>query len=48
MRIKSENFTVMTQNLAGIDRQVLGETVCDLGQYRHEIIAAVDFVLSGI
>jgi toxin CcdB len=48
IRIKSENFTVMTQNLAGIDRNALGEMVCDLGQYRSEIVSAIDFVLSGI
>jgi toxin CcdB len=48
IRIKSENFTIMTQNLAGIDRKSLGALVCDLGQYRSEIITAIDFVLSGI
>jgi toxin CcdB len=48
IRVKSENFTVMTQSLAGIDRNALGESVGDLTQYRSEILAAVDFVLSGI
>jgi toxin CcdB len=48
IRIKSENFTVMTQNLAGIDRNALGALVCDLDQYQSEIIAAIDFALSGI
>jgi toxin CcdB len=48
IKIKSESFTVMTQNLAGIDRNALGEDVGDLSQYRAEIIAAIDFVLSGI
>jgi toxin CcdB len=48
IKIRSENFTVMTQNLAGIDRNVLGAYVGDLSQYRSEIIAAIDFVLSGI
>jgi toxin CcdB len=48
VRIKSGNFIVMTQNLAGVDRKALGETVCDLDQYRSEIITAIDFVLSGI
>jgi len=48
VRVKNENFTVMTQSLAGIDRNVLGESVGDLTQYRSEIFAAVDFVLSGI
>lgn len=48
IRIKGEHFIVMTQNLAGIDRNALGAFVCDLGQYRSEIISAIDFVLSGI
>ena len=48
IRIKNEKFTVMTQNLAGIDRNVLGEPVGDLAHYRSEIFAAMEFVLSGI
>lgn len=48
IKIRNENFTVMSQNLAGVDRNALGAYVCDLSQYRSEIIAAIDFVLSGI
>lgn len=48
VRVKSENFIVMTQGLAGIDRSILGAQAGDLGQYRPEIIAAIDFMLSGI
>lgn len=48
IRVKNENFTVMTQSLAGIDRTALGESTSDLSQYRAEIIAAIDFVLLGI
>lgn len=48
IRVKSETFTVMTQSLAGIDRNALGEVVGDLAHYRAEIFAAIDFVLSGI
>lgn len=48
VQIKNEKFTVMTQNLAGIDRNILGESVNDLSHYRSEIFAAIDFVLSGI
>jgi len=48
IQVKSENFTVMTQSLAGIDRNVLGQSVGDLTQYRSDIFAAMDFVLSGI
>ena len=48
IKFKSESFTVMTQNLAGVDRNALGENVGDLSQHRSEIISAIDFVLSGI
>lgn len=48
IHFKSENLTIMTQNLAGIDRTALGEVLGDLAQHRSEIIAAIDFVLSGI
>ncbi len=48
IRIKNDTFTVMTQSLAGIDRNALGEPVGDLTHHRSEIFAAIDFVLSGI
>lgn len=48
IRVKGDKFIVMAQSLAGIDRRALGALVCDLGQYRSELIAAIDFVLSGI
>jgi toxin CcdB len=46
--IDGKTFTVMTQELAGVDRNQLGAKAYDLSPYRSEIIAAVDFVLSGI
>ena len=48
IKFKSESFITMTQNVAGVDRNALGEKVSDLSQYRSEIIAAIDFVLAGI
>jgi toxin CcdB len=48
IRIKNEQFAVMTQNLAGIDRKILGDSVGDLTQFRSEVFAAIDFVLTGI
>lgn len=48
IRIKNEQFVVMTQSLAGIDRNILGDSVADLTHYRAEVFAAIDFVLSGI
>lgn len=43
-----ESFTAITQDIAGINRNRLGAQAYDLSAYRSEIIAAVDFVLSGI
>jgi toxin CcdB len=46
--IDGEAFIAMTPQIAGIDRKHVGEEVGDLSQNRAEIIAAVDFMLSGI
>lgn len=46
--IDCDSFTAITQDIAGIDRNQLGAQACDLSAYRSEIIAAVDFVLTGI
>lgn len=46
--LDGESFTAMTQDIAGVDRSQLGAQACDLSVYRSDIIAAVDFVLSGI
>ncbi|PTB88915.1 plasmid maintenance protein CcdB [Pseudidiomarina aestuarii] len=45
--IENESFTVMTQDIAGIDRNQLGTKAFNLSNYRADIMAAVDFVLSG-
>jgi toxin CcdB len=46
--IDGKSFTVMTQEIAGVDRNQLGTQAYDLSSYRSDIIAALDFVLSGI
>lgn len=46
--IDGKNFTVMTQEIAGVDRNRLGAQAYNLSSYRSDIIAALDFVLSGI
>ncbi len=46
--IDGKNFTVMTQEIASIDRNHLGAQAYNLSSYRSEIISALDFVLSGI
>lgn len=46
--LDGESFTAMTQDIAGVDRKQLGVQAYDLTSQRADIIAAVDFVLSGI
>lgn len=46
--LDGETLLAITQDIAGIDRNQLGTQAYDLSIYRSDIIAAVDFVLSGI
>ena len=48
LTLDGKHFTVMTQDIAGIDRSQLGPLAHDLTAHRAEIVAAVDFVLFGI
>ena len=48
LEIHGSFFTAMTQDMAAMHRNQLGPAVCDLADYRSEIIAAVDFLLAGI
>ena len=47
LELNGESYVALTQQLAGVDRSNLGKSVGSLGSYRTEIIAAVDFILSG-
>jgi toxin CcdB len=46
--IDNKDFVALTQQMAGIDRKVLGKEIGDLSHYRSEIIASLDFIISGI
>ncbi|MDT8429078.1 MAG: CcdB family protein [Pseudomonadales bacterium] len=46
--LDGESFTAMTQDTAGVDRNQLGAQAYDLSANRSDVIAAIDFVLSGI
>jgi toxin CcdB len=48
VEIEGEKFVILTPQIAGVDRRVLGQKICDLSVYRSDIIAAVDFIISGI
>ncbi len=46
--IDGKRFVALSNQLAGVDRKMLGKAVADLSRYRPEIIAALDFIVSGI
>lgn len=48
LKIEGKNYVALTQQMAGVDRKILGKEAGDLSRYRSEIIAALNFVISGI
>jgi toxin CcdB len=46
--IEGERFVMLTPQMAGIPKGELGVPVTRIEQHRFEIIAAVDFLLTGI
>jgi toxin CcdB len=44
----SFSHVAFTQRLAGVERKTLGKAVCNLAGCRSDIIAAMDFIISGI
>ncbi|OQW69225.1 MAG: hypothetical protein BVN34_06985 [Proteobacteria bacterium ST_bin12] len=46
--VQGQNYCMMTPQLAGIHKRELGAEVEVLTAYQHDIIAAVDFLLSGV
>jgi len=48
LAIEGESFVMLTPQMAGIPKSELGAPVARLEQHRFEIIAAIDFLLTGI
>jgi len=48
LEIEGERFVMLTPQMAGIPKSELGAPVTRAEQYRYEIIAAIDFLLTGI
>ena len=46
-QIKHKAIVMLTQELAGIATDILGEKVTSLAKHRQEIIAALDFLITG-
>jgi len=48
LAIENNEFVALTSQLSSVERKVLGTEIGDFSNYRTEIIAAVDFLISGI
>ena len=48
LAIEGESFVMLTPQMAGVPKSELGAPVARLEQHRFEIIAAIDFLLTGI
>lgn len=47
VEIEGNKYAALTQQLAGIDRQLLGTEVTNLSDYRTEFIDAIDLLVVG-
>jgi toxin CcdB len=48
LQIESEAYVMLTPQMAGISKRELGAEVARLERYRFEIVAAIDFLVTGI
>lgn len=48
LEIEAESFVMLTPQMAGIPKSELGAPVTRLERYRFEIIAAIDFLVTGV
>ncbi len=48
VEIDGVKFAALTQQIAGIDRTLLGAEVTNISDYRSEFIDAIDLIISGI
>jgi toxin CcdB len=48
LEIEEREFVVLTSQIAGVDRKVSGKEIGNFSHYQAEVIAAVDFLISGI
>ncbi len=48
IHIDEGDFVILTHQMASVPIKILREPVNDLSVFRHEIIAAIDFLITGI
>ncbi len=46
--VQGRDYCMLTPQLAGIHKRELGEEIEILSAYQYEIVAAIDFLLSGV
>ncbi|NGP52008.1 CcdB family protein [Thioalkalivibrio sp. XN8] len=47
LRLEGTDYVMLAPQLAGIPRRLLGESVADLSSRRDDILAALDFLVTG-
>lgn len=47
MNVDGADYVMFTQQLAGIPRRLLDESVADLSSRRDDVLAALDFLITG-
>ncbi|AOW84118.1 CcdB family protein [Vibrio mimicus] len=48
IHIEQGDFVILTQQMTSVPTKILVEPVADLSTFRDEIIAAIDFLITGI
>ncbi|EOX3350817.1 CcdB family protein [Vibrio cholerae] len=48
IHIEQGDFVILTQQMASVPTKILVEPVANLSTFRDEIIAAIDFLITGI
>lgn len=48
IEVEGKAYMLLTYQLAGIPKSILGAAVCDASAHRDEIIGAMDFLITGI
>jgi len=48
IHLPAGDFVILTQQMTSVPSKVLSESVGDLSAFRNEIIAAIDFLMTGV
>jgi toxin CcdB len=48
IEVNGNKYAALTQQMAGIERSLLGANVANISDYRSELIGAMDLIISGI